>query len=503
MRQSGAPAKAHERYRDEFVGTTFAEKAVAWINERDQQVERRPFFLYLATTNIHHPFTPHPRFKGTSQCGLYGDFVHELDWIVGEVLNTLDELGLAGNTLVIFTSDNGGMLNNTGQKAWKAGHRLNGQLLGFKFGAWEGGHRVPLIVRWPGKVPAGTKSDALISQIDLLPTLAAVSGASLSDDDVIDGVDQHSEMTGTATKPARDMLIISPNSPMHLTVRRGKWVYIPSRDEGGFQGKKIGDHLLGGAAAQQLTELVNSDVVEGAIRNNAPPAQLYDLQADPYQARNVHDEHPDVVAELATDLKNWQAEIPSSERLGWINLNQSAGRQNPKSPSTNGAAPKTPAGPSVRSASFDFESGKLEPWKVVEGDFRHAIGNRSEFFNNDREYNKQGEYYLTTLESSSDAEKGMDKQTGVILSPLFVPEGGIMSFRIGGGRGQSTYAAAYALLTAKKWNSPEASMTRSCRKQFGISPRMSARRCSSKWSTTLRAAGDTLPSTTSSSMQRC
>ena len=263
--------------------------------------------------------------------------VHELDWIVGEILNTLDELGLADNTLVIFTSDNGGMLNNTGQKAWKAGHRLNGQLLGFKFGAWEGGHRVPLIVRWPGKVPAGTKSDALISQIDLLPTLAAVSGASLSDDDVIDGVDQHSEMTGTATKPARDMLIISPNSPMHLTVRRGKWVYIPSRDEGGFQGKKIGDHLLGGAAAQQLTELVNSDVVEGAIRNNAPPAQLYDLQADPYQARNVHDEHPDVVAELATDLKNWQAEIPSSERLGWINLNQSAGRQNPKSPSTNGA----------------------------------------------------------------------------------------------------------------------------------------------------------------------
>ena len=239
--------------REEFVGTTFAKKEVARIKERDQQDKRRPFFLYLATTNLHHPFTPHPRFKGTSQCGLYGDFVHELDWIVGEVLKTLDETGLADNTLVIFTSDNGDMLNNTGQKAWKAGHRLNGKLLGFKFGAWEGGHRVPFIVRWPGKVPAGTESDALISQIDFLPTFAAVSGAAVPKDAVIVGVDQLSELTGSATKPARDMLIISPNSPKHLAVRKGKWAYIPARDYGGFQGEKIGDHLLAGAAAQQLT----------------------------------------------------------------------------------------------------------------------------------------------------------------------------------------------------------------------------------------------------------
>ena len=340
----GGAKKAHERYRDEYVGTTFAEKAVAWIRERDQQDERRPFFLYLATTNIHHPFTPHPRFKGTSQCGLYGDFVHELDWIVGQILQTLDETGLAENTLVIFTSDNGGMLNNTGQKAWKAGHRLNGKLLGFKFGAWEGGHRVPFLVRWPGKVPAGTESDALISQIDLVPTFARLSGAAIPEDAVIDGVDQGAEFAGSATKPARDMLIISPNSPMHLTVRKGKWVYIPARDEGGFQGQKIGDHLLAGAAAQLLTNLVNSDVVAGKIRNDAPSAQLYDLQADPYQARNVHDEHPEVVSELARHLKMWRTEIPSTPRLGWINLNQSAGRRKPERTSTKGAAVKTRAG---------------------------------------------------------------------------------------------------------------------------------------------------------------
>ena len=318
----GGAKKAHELYRDEYVGTTFAEKAVAWIKKQNLQDPSEPFFLYLATSNIHHPFTPHPRFKGTSQCGLYGDFVHELDWIVGRVIDTLDELSLAANTLVVFTSDNGGMLNHTGQQAWQAGHRLNGKLLGFKFGAWEGGHRVPFIVRWPGKVPAGTESDALVSQIDLIATFAAAAGVSIPDDAIVDGVSQLREFTGTATRAARDFLVISPNSPKHLTVRKGRWVYIPARDEGGFQGKKIGDHLLGGAAAQKLTHLVNSDVENGRIRHDAPPAQLYNLQTDPCQTKNVYNEYPEIVTELAAVLESWQAKIPAAKRLGWINLRQ-------------------------------------------------------------------------------------------------------------------------------------------------------------------------------------
>ena len=116
----------------------------------------------FATPHIHHPFTPGPKFKGSSEAGRYGDFIQEFDWMVGEVLRTLDELKLRDNTLVIFTSDNGGMLNQGGQDAWKAGHRLNGDLLGFKFDAWEGGHRVPFIARWPGKIEAGSVSDQLI-----------------------------------------------------------------------------------------------------------------------------------------------------------------------------------------------------------------------------------------------------------------------------------------------------------------------------------------------------
>jgi len=102
---------------------------------------------------------------------------------------------------------------------------------------------------------------------------------------------------------------------------------------------------------------------------------------------------------------------------------------------------KIPASPSQRSVSFDFESGTLEPWKVVEGSFGHLIGNRDEFFANNGEFNKQGDFYLTTLEVSAAAEKRTDKQTGVIVSPLFIPEAGNMTFRVGGGCGSQTYVA--------------------------------------------------------------
>ena len=130
-----------------------------------------PFFLLLSTTNIHHPFTPHPRFNGTSKAGRYGNFIHELDWIVGELLSEIEKLKIEENTIVIFTSDNGGMLNLGGRDAWDAGHKINGNLLGFKFGAWEGGHRIPFIIRWPNQIKAGSQSNQLLSQIDLFATI--------------------------------------------------------------------------------------------------------------------------------------------------------------------------------------------------------------------------------------------------------------------------------------------------------------------------------------------
>ena len=177
LTQIGGADASHALYDDEQVGTTLAGKAVNWIKKQ----KGKPFFLYLATTNIHHPFTPHPRFKGTSECGRYGDFIHELDWIVGEIMKALDEHSAADNSLLIFTSDNGGMLNQGGQDAWSAGHALNGELLGFKFDAWEGGHRVPFIARWPGKIPAGSKSDQLICNVDMIATFATLTGNKLQE----------------------------------------------------------------------------------------------------------------------------------------------------------------------------------------------------------------------------------------------------------------------------------------------------------------------------------
>lgn len=295
----GGGKAAHALYKDRTVGTTLKDKAIEWIRAHKEQ----PFFLYLATTNIHHPFTPAPRFNGTSEAGRYGDFIHELDWIVGEVLETLDDEGLTDDTLLIFTSDNGGMLNQGGQAAWKAGHRPNRDLLGFKFDAWEGGHRVPFIARWPGRIPAGTESDELLSNVDLLATLAALVDHPLKEGEGPDSYNMLPALTGSPTKPIRDHLVISPAQEKNLAIRKGKWMYISSQSGGGFTGTKIGEHTLGGAAAHLLTKQVNSDIENGKIKPDAPPAQLYDLESDPTQKRNVYNEHPEIVNELKALLQ--------------------------------------------------------------------------------------------------------------------------------------------------------------------------------------------------------
>lgn len=418
----GGAKAAHKLFNDYQVGTTFAQKSVEWIKERKD----KPFFLYLAPTNIHHPFTPAKRFQGTSQCGLYGDFIHELDWIVGEVLACLEDNGLSDNTLVILTSDNGGMFNHGGQAAFKAGHRQNGELLGFKFGVWEGGHRVPMIVRWPGKVQAGTTSNQLIGNVDMLATFAAVTGQKLDKAQQADSVNMLPAFVDEPQQQIRDHLVLAPHKGTHLSIRKGKWMYIPRQGSGGFTGRKPGDHTFAGPAAAGFVGSVNSDIEDGKIKQDAPPAQLYDLETDVNQTQNVINSHPDVVKELTALLSAYKPK-------------PGPGRRNPRAPGK--PAKKTAALPSKRSASFDFETGKLAPWKVVAGKFGHVIGSRAEFFRNMQDYNKQGKYYLTTLEPSADAEKGLDSQTGVIVSPLFIPAGGPMTFRVGGGYGQTTYVA--------------------------------------------------------------
>lgn len=297
----GGAKKAHELFNDYEVGTTLAKKSVEWIQDRSD----KPFFLYLATTNIHHPFTPAKQFQGTSECGLYGDFIDELDWIVGEITSCLKDNGLNDNTLVIFTSDNGGMFNLGGQTAFEAGHRQNGDLLGFKFGVWEGGHRVPMIVRWPGKVKAGTSSDQLIGNVDMLATFAAVTGQTLEKSEQADSLNMLPAITGEPEHTIRDHLILAPHKGTHLSLRKGKWMYIPARGSGGFSGKKAGDHTFAGPPAVSFIGSVNSDIKNGKIKPDAPPAQLYDLSSDVKQTQNVHDQYPEVVRELSSLLNSY------------------------------------------------------------------------------------------------------------------------------------------------------------------------------------------------------
>ncbi len=307
-RFSGA-VEAHKMYDDEQTGILLTEKAITWMDENKDE----PFFLYFPTTNIHHPYTPNPMFKGTSQCGLYGDFIHELDWMVGELLNYLDENDLTDNTLVVFTSDNGGMLNSASMLTWEAGHRQNGDLLGFKFGAWEGGHRIPFIARWPGKIKANTVSDQLICNVDMLPTFAAMTAQEIGEDKICDGIDIMPALLDENAELERDHLILAPRKSKNLAVRKGQWMYIAAQGDGGF-GFKPNGHAKGGPGAIAFSGRENSDIENGIIKAEAPPAQLYNIIDDVEESTNLYEQYPEVVAEMEAILDIYMSK---EERKKW------------------------------------------------------------------------------------------------------------------------------------------------------------------------------------------
>ena len=307
----GGALKAHQIYDDQKTGTLLTERAVKWITEKKDE----PFFLYFPTPNIHHhPFTPAPQFKGTSNCGLYGDFVHELDWMVGQIIKCLDDNGLSENTLIIFTSDNGAMLNRAGRDAIKAGHKINGDLLGFKFGVWEGGHRVPLIAKWPGRIEPGSESNQLFSQIDMLATFTALTGQdqeTLSDKD---SVNMLPALLDEPDEALREVLLLSPRHQGNLAVRKGKWVYIGARGSGGFKGGKPQQHAWGGPRAIEFAGSTNSDIENGRFKKDAPKAQLYDLETDPNQTQNLHKQYPEVVQEMSALLASYRGKTEKRNR---------------------------------------------------------------------------------------------------------------------------------------------------------------------------------------------
>ena len=207
-------------WKDEDMADDFTRRAVRFI----EQQKARPFFLFFALHDPHVPRVPHPRFAGKTTMGPRGDVIVETDWSVGEILDTLDRLKLTDNTLVIFTSDNGPVVDD-GYKddavARLGSHTPSGPFRGGKYSHFEGGTRVPFIVRWPGRVKPGT-SDALISQVDFLRSFAAFVKKPLAAGDAPDSVDTMGALLGT-TKVGRAELVEQAGGQ---ALRVGQWKYI-------------------------------------------------------------------------------------------------------------------------------------------------------------------------------------------------------------------------------------------------------------------------------------
>jgi len=216
-------------WKDDEMSFVIAEKSSAFIEEKKD----KPFFLYMATHNIHVPRVPNPKFKGSSECGVCGDAIVEFDWMVGRVLEKLDKLGLAKNTLVILTSDNGGINDDNGPDKVHGigdpdstnGHKPNGVLRGTKGTVFEGGTRVPFLVRWPAKVEPGT-SGALMSQMDFLASFAALTGQEIPKGQAVDSENHLSALLGK-TMIGREFLVEQSNNGAPFGFRHGTWKLVP------------------------------------------------------------------------------------------------------------------------------------------------------------------------------------------------------------------------------------------------------------------------------------
>jgi arylsulfatase A-like enzyme len=271
---------------DENMSTVIAEKSRDFI-ERHKDM---PFFLEIATHGIHVPRAPNPKFRGKSQCGVRGDAIVEFDWTVGQVLEKLDELKLTDNTLVILTSDNGGMLDDNGPDTVHGigsieannGHKFNGALRGTKSSLWEGGTRLPMIVRWPARVQPGA-SDALVCQVDMLASFAALTGQELAPADGPDSFNVLPALLGEKTAaPCREYLVEQTNDGSALALRHGPWKYIPKHG--------------GGKAAP-----------DKKAKASAATGELYNLADDLGETTNIAAKHPDIVQSMKAKLAEIRA----------------------------------------------------------------------------------------------------------------------------------------------------------------------------------------------------
>ena len=266
-------------WKDEEIPNVLINKTKTFLNNN----RNRPFFLYLAYTDIHVPRDPNPMFKGLTSMGIRGDDIVQMDWTTGEIMKELEKLGLSKNTLIIFTSDNGPVLNdgyNDNSEKLAGSHKPAGPFKGGKYSAYEGGTRVPTIVYWPSNVRPAV-SNALVSQVDFYASLAALTGQTLSPQEAPDSYNMLPVLLGKTATGRRSML----EEAFTLALRNGTWKYIAAQTKG------------------TPVWLKEKDVKTGL----AETAQLFQLNNDMGEKNNVIDKFPDQAKKMHQMLKDMEA----------------------------------------------------------------------------------------------------------------------------------------------------------------------------------------------------
>ncbi len=278
------PGAMAPSFRHADVLPRLTERAVAFLDRRAKAREKKPFFLYLALSGPHTPYLPIAKFRGKSGAGDYGDFVETVDASVGDVLSALDRNGLAENTFLAFASDNGARW--APDEISQFGHRSNLDNRGQKSDVYDGGHRIPFIARWPGRIRPGSTSDELGCLVDLMATCASVAGVSLPQETAEDSSDLRPALLEGGGRPIRHAVVHHSGSGM-FAIRSGDWKLVLGLGSGGF------------------TQPARIQPRAGEL-----DVQLYNLKTDRQEQTNVAAEHPEIVRSLRQKL----AQIQSSGR---------------------------------------------------------------------------------------------------------------------------------------------------------------------------------------------
>lgn len=261
------------------VLSEYGKRCSAYI--RDRQDSPRPFFLYFPMPSPHTPIAPHSSFQGQSGISEYVDFLIQTDAVVGEVLKSIEDSGQSENTIVIFTCDNGTSPQANFPELDAKGIHLNENWRGWKADAYEGGHRVPFFVRWPGKIKRNSRSEQTITLADIMATCAAVVDYKLPPTAAEDSVSLLPTLFGEPSTTPLHELVVHHSGSGHFAVRKGDWKLMFCRGSGGWSPPR-----------EPL-----------AVKQQLPEVQLYNLRDDPKETRNLQSQHPEIIRRLKSEFR--------------------------------------------------------------------------------------------------------------------------------------------------------------------------------------------------------